>query len=1326
MYRTTWLLCSLFIFISSTLDGRIKRQNLKIRNQNLLTMRPERVVEPTSNEVTVNYNRPSKIVRHRSRDLSLINSTLVDSSKNGYGMLTGIPSPLAYDLNGGWVMAYRQWKNIEESAGFLALAKSPDGQNWFIQDRINKTYPEGQTYTVPNPALPTNDGAPQARYPSAIFISGSNFGGAAIWNEYTSSAYGGGSFGGVPMYIYDQNPITDVIINMSPMMHLNNGCINAEQGQECDPPDLWNGNVQFIQNDNSQPRLLALYDGWTSSGLNYMIHSNSFNNGDITLADPYIFHDEFVVDQNGYPLWLGTQGFPDYHINENGIGYMGLSSYAANYANEEPYLHTFFFKKTTDYGETWTSDQGYQNSGYYYIPDSVLIRLSDSLYTLWTDNPEQYPDRIWYNEAMTFDGDDTNYYLTPGFFFGYKYDIKTDYTGGLHIIMNVLPYLCRDEYDGCEDNDGNGMADNIITEDRFGNSGMYHFFNPDPLNTPNNWTASFVKDMSDTYYAQYQGVMTINDPWNYFFPKISLSEESNNVVWFSTFAVSEFESDAEEFASDIDIFIASSIDNGITWSNPKNVSNTNSSTGYGNYEAIETNVYLADRAKDNQVGIMFQMPDFNVETFSPAGSFEDYKNRVYFATYGDTIETGSQSYLFVSTTGSDQNGSGLISNPYQTIQKAINESSDGNTVFVNIGVYLENINFNGKNIIVQGADRRTTVINGGQNGSVVIFESGEDSTTVLKNITITNGSADIGGGVKITNSNPTLLNVYISENNADNTGGAIYINNSALPQGVTCNISNVIIVENTASNYPAIAWPFCKILLSQSTIANNTSSDTTSETFAAGGGNNTHIDMVNSIFWNDSIDFEIGESIGDQNNAFNAQYSLIRNSIENVIDNDPLFSGVEYSDYSIAENSPCAGGGENGSDIGAFGVGCGLMGGPVLEAIQDQNVDEDNSLSIPLTAYSLSEAEIVFSAWLPIPNTVNLSIEDNHILTMEPVLNWNGNIQITVTALDSYGLSDAIAFYLNVNSVNDPVIINSIDDVTISEDEGEAIISASAIDVDGDSLYFSFSHNANLVNVEMIENGIFEISSITEIGGEEEIMIHVSDGEYLDSTSFTVTITPMNDPPLEFGLISPTIVDTFQISTTTDETIPFTWEPSFDVDSDVTYKVTVTLDYFGNVFTNEYGDITDTTTGIAGYEYAILMTNLNLPRWNMDYVIEASDEEFNIVSDIGEFVLQNTSLSIDGEMIPEVFALHQNYPNPFNPTTQIRFDLPKDSYVSIDIYDLMGRKIKSLVNKNQAAGYRSVHWNATNDLGQSVSAGMYIYTIQAGEFRQNRKMVLLK
>jgi hypothetical protein len=104
----------------------------------------------------------------------------------------------------------------------------------------------------------------------------------------------------------------------------------------------------------------------------------------------------------------------------------------------------------------------------------------------------------------------------------------------------------------------------------------------------------------------------------------------------------------------------------------------------------------------------------------------------------------------------------------------------------------------------------------------------------------------------------------------------------------------------------------------------------------------------------------------------------------------------------------------------------------------------------------------------------------------------------------------------------------------------------------------------------------------------------------------------------------------------------------------------------------------------------------------------------------------NTALGVDANAIPKVYGLRQNYPNPFNPTTQIKYDLPEDALVTINIYDLTGRSIKSLVNSNQSAGYRSIQWNATNNLGEPVSAGMYIYMIQAGEFRQTKKMVLLK
>ena len=127
-------------------------------------------------------------------------------------------------------------------------------------------------------------------------------------------------------------------------------------------------------------------------------------------------------------------------------------------------------------------------------------------------------------------------------------------------------------------------------------------------------------------------------------------------------------------------------------------------------------------------------------------------------------------------------------------------------------------------------------------------------------------------------------------------------------------------------------------------------------------------------------------------------------------------------------------------------------------------------------------------------------------------------------------------------------------------------------------------------------------------------------------------------------------------------------------------------------------------------------------------MVEASDEEFTTASsDGGFFVLNRGSLGADnGQIYPETFALYQNYPNPFNPITSIHYDLPQNELVNIKVYDMLGRKVRSLVNSQQAAGYQSVKWNAANDRNEPISAGIYIYTIQAGEFRHYRKMVLLK
>ena len=91
-----------------------------------------------------------------------------------------------------------------------------------------------------------------------------------------------------------------------------------------------------------------------------------------------------------------------------------------------------------------------------------------------------------------------------------------------------------------------------------------------------------------------------------------------------------------------------------------------------------------------------------------------------------------------------------------------------------------------------------------------------------------------------------------------------------------------------------------------------------------------------------------------------------------------------------------------------------------------------------------------------------------------------------------------------------------------------------------------------------------------------------------------------------------------------------------------------------------------------------------------------------------------------------MFSLRNNYPNPFNPTTQIKYDPLEYAFVKIIIYDVMGCKIRSLMIVDQFAGYHTIRWDAKNDMGKSVGAGTYIYTLQTGEFRATKKMVLLK
>ena len=116
--------------------------------------------------------------------------------------------------------------------------------------------------------------------------------------------------------------------------------------------------------------------------------------------------------------------------------------------------------------------------------------------------------------------------------------------------------------------------------------------------------------------------------------------------------------------------------------------------------------------------------------------------------------------------------------------------------------------------------------------------------------------------------------------------------------------------------------------------------------------------------------------------------------------------------------------------------------------------------------------------------------------------------------------------------------------------------------------------------------------------------------------------------------------------------------------------------------------------------------NSTVPFHNSGYATN-----YNVWPSISFLLEEN--LSIDNKLLPNAFALHQNYPNPFNPKTVIRYDLPKEATVKILIYDMLGRLVTTLADNKHSAGFKQVHWDATNRFGKKVSAGLYLYTIQA-------------
>ena len=664
MKKYVTILISLLI-IAPMLAAEAKKG--KKRQLSKITKLP-RLNEPIYNNNTLGPNHIfGPKVRYSNRD-SEWSPVLIDSSLNGYGPYNPTPNPLAYAMDEGYVAVYRQFQGLDVTAGYVGASQSEDGEEWFTEQALNSRYPTGEE----EPNLPTATGTPQGRYPSAGFAPGGNP--TAIWNEYTNADQGGGQYGGFPLYTYDSEGVGEFSAWVNPFPS-NNGCGTVP----CDPADLWTGNA-YVNSGGGTPVFTALYDGWSDTPSNYYwITSNFHANGYFLMNDPYVLVGDGDVDDDGGFLWLEGGSYtstPDFHINEDGVGYLIQTSYTEDPGNGDPRLHSMFFKKTEDYGETWTNDGGYKNSGYHFIPDEVLMELSDSLWTMYSENADDsaYATKLWYPGTMCDSIDeesgdtlvdelycgDTVYYvgspplvLTPGLFMWYNSDVRTDADGGMHFVTQANPIVCHDTLytagHGCDDNDGDGLADS--TEQwPYSSSGHYYFYNPDPIDDPNNWSVDVLSDYDDNADADWDvsDIFYINSldgygPWYYMYPEITMStEDGSEVMWYGSFKGSAYtENPADENSTlpvDIDIFMRKSTDLGRTWTDLENV--TNSLGGIYPEKHLEVSVHLASTATDDEVSVFYQMPDFYTETYPPATGYEDFMNRVYVGIYSNDAGSG--------------------------------------------------------------------------------------------------------------------------------------------------------------------------------------------------------------------------------------------------------------------------------------------------------------------------------------------------------------------------------------------------------------------------------------------------------------------------------------------------------------------------------------------------------------------------------------------------------------------------------------------------------------------------------------------------------------
>ncbi|MBN2016716.1 MAG: T9SS type A sorting domain-containing protein [Candidatus Cloacimonetes bacterium] len=661
-----------------------------------------------------------------------------------------------------------------------------------------------------------------------------------------------------------------------------------------------------------------------------------------------------------------------------------------------------------------------------------------------------------------------------------------------------------------------------------------------------------------------------------------------------------------------------------------------------------------------------------------------------------------------------------VPSEYPTIQTSIDSSSTGDTVLVQPGTYVENINYNGKNITVASLFLTTqdtsfisqTIIDGNNVDTVVKFQNGEDSTAMLCGFKITHGWTNLwGGGIYTGDSSPKIAYNYICDNRVDywlgisEGGGGIYCTGGS-PLIYNNKIFNNIVENGYGGGIQC--WSSSPEI-KNTEIYNNYSDE--EELF--GGGisylDSSEVNIVNcNIHDNIAIDGggvycnntggKIKNSVID-NNDMVSQYTGCGGGVYCKSNSELIFSGVKISNHSYNDQGEY-GGGVYCSNSNMTFNNCEFINnlsnfGGGIYCVSNSHIECDN------TNFYTNEGGNSGGCFFCDNSTMILS---NSIIDGSDAFSYGGAMYVLN---NSYVCMDSVSLISNVSSVGGGIRIDNSDiDIYSSCFYNNSACDGGAI--------ISFNSDLNIFNSLFVENGTYEGGSAIDARSGSDVYccnVTITDN-YAQTSCGGIKCSSNSNLEMYNSILwndtQPEIIGNNVSIMYSD--IQGDWIGVGNIDIDPMFADTLNEDYrlTENSLCIDAG-ISDTT-------------GLNIPPSDMDgnkRVWDGNGDGIAVI-DMGAYEYAAPPFSIDPQIIPNKLLMY-NFPNPVQNSSTIQYSLKQNSHVKITIYNIKGQLISTLMNEYKPKGEHSVNFNT-----RKLKSGVYFYKIETDYITEIKKIVVIK